>query len=141
MAANNNYLCLDVGEKRIGVATANPLSRLAQPHTTLVHDGQIFDSISTLVTDLHVSRIIIGLPKNMHGEDTAQTSYIRQFSDALKSHVRNVAVDFQDEANTSQKAVTELTSRKGQYEKTDVDAVAATYILQDYLDQNMGAAL
>ncbi len=141
MAVNNSYLCLDVGEKRIGVATANPMSRLAQRQVTLAHDERIFDSISQLVTQLRVSRIVVGLPRNTHGEDTAQTRYVLQFADALKSHVKNVAVEFQDEANTSQKAEAELRLRKKGYEKADIDGLAAVYILQDYLDQNMGAAL
>lgn len=141
MAINNTYMCLDVGEKRIGVATASSLSRIAQPHSTLAHDQDTFATIDKIVTEMHVSRLIVGLPRNMHGEDTAQTQYIRNFTDTLQHHIRNVNIEFQDEAQTSQKARTELHARKKPYEKGDIDAVAATYILQDYLDQHMGAAL
>lgn len=139
--AANNLLCLDVGEKRVGVARASSQARLAEPYTTLVNDNTIYQQIARLVTQLEANRLIVGLPRNSNGEDTAQTDVVRRFVDALQTEIRTIAVEFQDEADTSRKAEAELIARKKPYQKSYIDVLAATYILQDYLDQNLGGAL
>ena len=85
--------------------------------------------------------MVVGLPRNMHDQDTAQTAYVRRFAEGLRREIRTIAVEFQDEAETSRKAESELMARKKPYTKGDIDALAATYILQDYLDQHAGGAL
>ncbi len=135
----NNILSLDVGEKRIGVARAGVVALLAQPQTTLLNDALVFNNIARLTEELQVSEIIVGLPRNINDEDTEQTRYIRRFADSLKSEVSSIIIHFQDEANTSQKAKAELQERNKPYEKADIDALAATYILQDFIDTRKGS--
>lgn len=137
----NNILSLDVGEKRIGVARAGVVALLAQPETTLLNDALVFNNIARLTEELQVSEVIVGLPRNINDEDTEQTRYIRRFADSLKSEVNSIIIHFQDEANTSQKAKAELQERNKPYEKADIDALAATYILQDFIDTRKGSAL
>lgn len=128
----SSILALDVGEKRIGVAIANPVARLARPLTTLSHDANIFTTLEQLITDESVSIVVVGLPRNLSGEDTDQTAYVRQFTEKL----RHDMIRFQDEALTSKKAEMELRQRGKPYDKGDIDALAATYILEDYLRQH-----
>ncbi|MEI6751422.1 MAG: Holliday junction resolvase RuvX [Candidatus Saccharibacteria bacterium] len=135
----NNILSLDVGEKRIGVARAGVVALLAQPQTTLLNDALVFNNIARLTEELQVSEVIVGLPRNINDEDTQQTRYIRRFADSLKSEVNSIIIHFQDEANTSQKAKAELQERNKPYEKADIDALAATYILQDFIDTRKGS--
>ncbi len=135
----NNILSLDVGEKRIGVARAGVVALLAQPETTLLNDALVFNNIARLTEELQVSEVIVGLPRNINDEDTEQTRYIRRFADSLKSEVNSIIIHFQDEANTSQKAKAELQERNKPYEKADIDALAATYILQDFIDTRKGS--
>jgi len=135
----NNILSLDVGEKRIGVARAGVVALLAQPQTTLLNDALVFNNIARLTEELQVSEVIVGLPRNINDEDTEQTRYIRRFADSLKSEVNSIIIHFQDEANTSQKAKAELQERNKPYEKADIDALAATYILQDFIDTRKGS--
>lgn len=135
----NNILSLDVGEKRIGVARAGVVALLAQPQTTLLNDALVFNNIARLTEELQVSEVIVGLPRNINDEDTEQTRYIRRFADSLKSEVSSIIIHFQDEANTSQKAKAELQERNKPYEKADIDALAATYILQDFIDTRKGS--
>lgn len=139
--AANNLLCLDVGEKRIGVARASAQARLAEPYAALVHDEAIYRQIARIVDEQQVNRLVVGLPRNLNGQDTMQTEYVRRFANQLKNELRTLNIEFQDEADTSRKAEAELMARKKAYEKGDIDALAATYILQDYLEQHPGGAM
>ncbi len=125
----SNILSLDVGERRVGVAMANTVARFANPLTTLSNTDDILQDIAKLVREHDVDTVVVGLPRNLSGDDTAQTQYARQFADKITG----VTIVFQDEALTSVKAEDELKSRGKSFEKGDIDALAATYILEDYL--------
>jgi putative Holliday junction resolvase len=138
--ATSSILGLDIGEKRIGVAIASSQARLASPLPTLTHDEHIYRAIQALISEHTVDQIVAGLPRNTSNEDTDQTRYIRAFVDELMRQIPATKVEFQDEAASSKRAEEELLARKKPYEKGDIDARAATYILQDYLDQHPGAS-
>lgn len=130
----DNALALDVGSIRIGVAVASLGLRFARPLTTLDNDNQFFERLAHVIDAEAVSVLVIGLPRGLEGQETAQTQYVRDFVDRLKART-NLPIHFQDEALTSAKAKAELRSRGKIYQKGDVDALAATYILDDYLMQ------
>lgn len=125
----SNILSLDVGERRVGVAIASLIARFPRPLTTLDNTDDIWSEIMALATDHDVDTIVVGLPRNLSGDDTAQTQYVRAFSEKLTAY----KVHFQDEALTSHKAEQELNAKGKPYSKGDIDALAATYILEDYL--------
>jgi len=127
-------LALDVGAQRIGVARANSIARIASPLTTLQHTDQIFDDISQLLKQEQADELVVGLPRGLEGQETDQTRTVRQFVADLQQRI-TVPIHFQDEALTSVKAEKELEARKKPFAKGDIDALAATYILGDYLDQ------
>jgi putative Holliday junction resolvase len=129
--AVNNIIALDVGERRIGVAIANNIARLPRPLTTLENNQDVVGELQRLITQEEVGVVVIGLPRNLKGEDTPQTAFVRQFA-LLLTHLA-VVIKWQDEALTSVKAERELKERGRQYNKEDIDALAATYILDDYL--------
>lgn len=137
MEANSrNILALDVGERRIGVALANTLSRMPSPFTTIKVSEHVVIDIKRLTTENEVSLVVVGLPRNLNGEDTKQTHFVRLFAKKLQTAGINTV--WQDEALTSVKAKQELSQRKKPYNKSAVDALAATYILEDYLCDNPG---
>lgn len=125
----SNILSLDVGERRVGVAIASLIAKLPRPLTTLDNTDEIWAQINALTTEHDVETIVVGLPRNLSGDDTAQTQYVRSFAEKLADYT----LVFQDEALTSQKAEKELKTRGKPFEKGDIDALAATYILEDYL--------
>ncbi len=137
MASPSSIICLDVGERRIGVASSPKDVRLASPYTTIENNESTLESVNDIATELNADRIIIGLPRNMSGEPTAQTKYVEDFVARLKDVVA-IPVFLQDESLTSVKAEAELQSRKKPFSKGDIDALAATYILQDYLETFAG---
>jgi len=131
----NKIIGLDVGDKRIGVATASLIARLPQPHSVINRSDQTINDINELAIKLQATAIVIGLPRGLDGQDTDQTSRVRNFTRQL-SKACNLPIHFQDEALTSKKAEQELNHRKVSYNKDAVDALAATYILSDFLEEH-----
>ena len=132
-----SILALDVGERRIGVAAANSIARIASPLTTLINEGDIAATISRLVAEQNASKLVLGLPRGLSGQDTGQTQWVKDFGNSIEIAV-GVPLYWQDEAVTSAQAEAELKSRGKPYVKADIDALSATYILEDFLRDNPG---
>ena len=92
------------------------------------------NQISDLIKANQISELIIGLPRGLNGQETEQTKKIRKFNDEISS-ILNIPIFLIDEAGTSVQAKEELESRKKAYSKSDVDSLAASYILEDYLNE------
>ena len=128
---------LDVGDKTIGIAISDPLFLTAQGLFTLERIGIKKDIMRLLeiIKEKSVSKIIIGLPKNMDNSLGPQSEKVIEFTDRLKKRC-NCEIVFQDERLTTVSAERILiegnVSRKKR--KTKIDTVAATYILQSYLN-------
>lgn len=127
-----SIIALDVGETRVGVARANSETGFPQPLTTLLQDNTFWDNLHDLLEIHNAVKIVVGLPRNLSGEDTLQTVYTRNFVEILKQK-SNLPIYMQDEAGTSKQAEQELLSKKKPFAKSDIDALAATYILEDFL--------
>lgn len=127
-----SVLALDVGDKRIGVAIVAVGSTFPRPLTTLQHDDSIWQQLQELATTHAANLFVVGLPRDLNGQETEQTAKVRAFVSALQQQLA-VTVQLQDEAATSIKAERELQARGKPYEKTAIDALAATYILEDYV--------
>jgi putative Holliday junction resolvase len=127
-----SVLALDVGTKRIGVAVASLIARLPQPLVTLGADeAELFPQLGAIIQREDVGQLVVGLPRGLEGQETAQTESTRRFIEQLKTHV-DLPIDMQDEALTSKKAEAELEKRGKPYQLGDIDALAATYILEDW---------
>lgn len=127
-------ISLDIGTKRIGVAVASLITRFPRPLTTLINDEHIVASIQQVIETEQASVIVAGLPRSLTGQETAQTVYVRDFVARLQSDIA-LPFFFQDEALTSVRAEEELKARGGNYDKGAIDALAAVYILEDYLEE------
>jgi putative Holliday junction resolvase len=132
MVHNHSVLALDVGEKRIGVALGTTQIRIAVAYDTLSVDGTEYDQICDIVRRESVETVVVGYPRNQSGEATQQTAYVEHVAEVLRPLVPELV--FQDESLTSVKAE-EILKRQGKpYRKEDIDALAASLILQDYLE-------
>jgi len=134
--SSRTLVSLDVGEKRIGVAVADDSVRIAVPYSTIEVDGTEIAAIAQLVIDQGAETLVVGYPRNQQGEATAQTNYVEKFAEQLKDF--DVKIVFQDESLTSVIAEQRLIAQKKPYSKGDIDAQAASIILQDYLEANYG---
>lgn len=132
MAHDHAVLALDVGEKRIGVALATMQIRIAVAYDTLSVDGTEYDQIRDIIRRESIDTVVVGYPRNQSGEATQQTSYVEHVADKLRPLVPELV--FQDESLTSVKAEEILTRQRKPYHKEDIDSLAASLILQDYLE-------
>ena len=130
--APSSVLGLDVGAQRIGVAAASLAAGLARPLTTLRHDDGFLPALRKLIETENAQALVVGLPRGLDGQHTAQTQAVESFTDELRRNC-GLPVHLQDEAVTSKQAETELESRGKPYRRGDIDALAATYILEDWL--------
>ncbi|MDR1032574.1 MAG: Holliday junction resolvase RuvX [Candidatus Nomurabacteria bacterium] len=134
MAGVKQFMALDVGEKRIGVALADGAVRIAIPFGFIEVDGHELEEINHVIVQEDIDTLVVGLPRNSGGEETAQTEYVRKFAKNLELSVNNLV--FQDESLTSVEAEKRLKSYGKPYSKGDIDTEAAVIILQDYLEEN-----
>lgn len=130
--SSRTLVCLDVGEKRIGVAVADLGVRIAIPLTTIEVDGNEIEAIAKILDQEGADTIVVGYPRNQSGEPTAQTNYVELFAEKLKD--LEVPIAFQDESLTSVLAEQQLIASGKPYAKGDIDARAASIILQDYIE-------
>ena len=135
MTTNKSFVALDVGEKRIGVAVGDSGVRIAVPFLTIDVDGSEIEQIARIVINEKADTVVVGYPRNQSGEATAQTAYVEQFAEKLTDIAPSLV--FQDESLTSVLAEQRLQSYKKPYSKGDIDALAATMILQDYMEQTL----
>lgn len=135
---NQSVLALDVGTKRVGVAIASLAARLPRPLVTLEMNDGFVAHLQGLLEQEAVGQLVVGLPRGMQGQSTAQTAMVEDFVADLQKQI-DLPVAFQDEAVTSAQAEAELQERGKPYAKGDIDALAATYILQDWLSEHAEA--
>ena len=134
-------LGLDVGTKTIGVAISDAFGWTAQGLTTLkidYHDEKYgLEELSKIVDDNNVSKIVVGLPKNMNNSIGESGERSLNFSEILENHIPSVKIIMWDERLSTVGAERTLleadVSRKKR--KAVIDKMAAVFILQGYLDQ------
>ncbi|MGH7195822.1 MAG: Holliday junction resolvase RuvX [Candidatus Saccharimonadales bacterium] len=136
-AATATIVALDVGDKRVGVAIASRAAGLPNPLITLERGPEFMTSLQNLLKSNFVTAIVVGLPRNLSGQETSQTKQTRQFIGEL-GQIIDLPIYWQDEAATTLAAENELRGRGQPYQKADIDALAASYILEDYLMSNEG---
>lgn len=133
------YLALDVGTKRIGIAVSDELGLTAQPVLTLeVHRNRRDDlrSIARLARRYAVAGIVVGNPLHISGEVSARAAKVQQFAVAL-GELTGLPIHMWDERLTTHEAHQILyeAGHARQDHKAVVDQVAATLILQSFLDE------
>lgn len=127
-------LGLDVGEKRIGVAKVDTATKIAIPVCTVEVNGTEFDEIAKIARLNNTNLFVLGLPRSNEGNETKQSAFARNFGKTLLKKIPGSKINFQDESLTSVEAETRLKARKKNWEKGEIDAEAASIILQDFIE-------
>lgn len=132
------YLGLDVGNRRIGVAVSDELGLTAQPVLTLERKGNRRDdlrSLARLARRFSVAGIVVGNPIHLSGESSPQAAKTRAFAEELGA-LTGMPIHFRDERLTSREAHQILyeAGHARQQHRRVVDQVAATLILQEFLE-------
>jgi putative holliday junction resolvase len=133
-------LGLDVGNRRIGVAVSDELGLTAQPVMTLERKRSRRDdlrSLGRLARRFAVSAIVVGDPLRLSGEESPQTAKTREFAAEL-GELTGLPIHMYDERLTTHRAHQILyeAGHERQQHRRVVDQVAATLILQAFLDQS-----
>ena len=128
---------LDIGDRTIGVAICDPLGLTAQGITTIKRKSEVLDieEISKICKEYNVESIVSGLPKNMNGTVGPQGEKVQKFCEKLKETL-NLPIKMWDERLTTvaaNRAMLEGDLSRTKRKKI-VDKIAATFILQGYLD-------
>jgi putative Holliday junction resolvase len=135
-------LCLDVGDKRIGIALSDPLEILASPLTIIERRDEETDikSIIGLITAHKAGKLVVGLPVSLTGKISQQAEKVKAFTAGLAGSI-SVPLVFWDESLstvTAQELLKHSSNRRKDKHKQD-DAAAAAVILQSYLEENLPA--
>ena len=125
---------LDVGEKRIGVAKADSDTKIAVPVGFIHVDGTEWQEIAKFANLQSTKLFVVGLPRSNEGNETKQSVYARNFAKTLAQKIPGAKVRLQDESLTSVEAEKRLKKRKKKFEKGEIDAEAASIILQDFIE-------
>lgn len=129
-------LGIDYGRKRTGVAVTDSLQIVAGNLTT-VPTHELMQFIKDYVAQECVERIVIGQPTQLNGEPSESMKYITPFVKRLRKELPDMPIDLYDERFTStiahQAMIDGGMKKSDRRDKSRVDAIAATIILNDYL--------
>lgn len=126
----SKILGVDFGLKKIGLAMSDAEAILAFPRETIRYDKaqEGLDRVIEYARAEKVKKIVVGLPKNMNGGESAQTEKTRTFGQKLEE--AGFEVRFEDERMT-----TIIAEKNG--EKSEADALAAQLILQSFIERQL----
>ena len=129
---------LDIGTVRIGVATSDILGIIASSYETYKRRTLYLDvrHMAELAEELDADTFVIGLPLKMDGSDGQSVEMVREFAEKLKEHT-TAEIVFMDERLSTVSAERILIESNVRREKRKdiIDSIAATIILQNYLDK------
>lgn len=131
----NTILAFDFGDKRIGVAIKPTNESSAEPLLTLQNNSDLFKNVGELLELHNPDLIVVGRPRNLDGESTAQTVKAEQFAMSLAGRYNN-KVELQDEALSSEQAKTRIPKALASKSRELIDQYAACVILENYLQEH-----
>lgn len=112
------------------MARASLIAKLPETLGTFENDDSFRPKLKELIDKHQIDGIIVGLPRNMQGQETAQSDYVRQFCQSeLKDF--ELPIIMQDETLTSVESEKRLKPHSGK--KSDIDTMSAVIILEDYI--------
>ena len=134
-------MSVDLGKSRTGLAVSDKNGFLASPLETVFekNEDRLIEKITDIAKKEKAELIVVGLPKNMDGSEGESARNARSFAMRLSDH-SGIKVDMIDERGTTITAHGYLSERnvRGKKRKKQVDTVAASIILQNYLDGHRG---
>ena len=133
------YLGLDLGSRTLGVAISDGTGTIATSYKTIRHNEEydkLVYEVEKIVNEENISKIVLGYPKNMDNTIGEKAKLSENFKNKLEDKL-NIEVVLQDERLTTmeaQKVLIDFDTSRNKRKKV-VDSVAATIILQTYLDR------
>lgn len=130
-------IAIDYGLKRTGIAVTDPLQIIATGLTTL-ESKDLIEFLKKYCVQEEVEKIIIGDPRNLDGSATHATIPVGKIIDKIKKNLPGIPLEKADERYTSKLAVRAMVEmgmkKKQRRNKATIDEIAATILLQEYLN-------
>lgn len=138
MSMPGRILALDVGQVRTGVAVSDPLQIIASPHSVIQKPSMeaVLLELDHILQETQPVRIVVGLPLNREGQPGPQAQKVLEFVTKLREQTA-IEIVTQDERFTTAAAQRMLIAAdvRRKKRKQVVDKIAATHILQTYLER------
>lgn len=134
MLENKNFLGIDFGLKRTGIATSHFQDRIAfgQEPIVTTDENTLISKLTQVIATHNIGTIVIGMPLGLQEKDTQMSKKVRSFIKKLTEHLdKNIAIVEWNEVLTSKIASTNLKMTKN---KSSIDSESARIILQEFLD-------
>lgn len=133
-----SYIAFDIGDKRIGIAVSDPFMQMALPYETYFRKNfkKDIEYLANLAKTRNASVIVCGLPVNFDGSESEQTVKTLSFIEELKKST-DITIVTEDERFTTLEArrvLLEADVRRAD-RKTVIDKIAASYILEGYMNK------
>ena len=144
MNNDTKFLGIDYGDVRVGIAVSDESKKFSFNRGFMTNDTNLLTKIAELVRVENISKIVLGYPLNFNSEKTIQTLKVEKFKEQLEKFLKNKMTDAEivyfDERLTSKLAEASIQTsglrKSKRRDKGLVDSVAATIILQDFLDSS-----
>ena len=134
---SGRLLAIDLGEKRIGLALSDPTQRLSRPLRVIKRRSrrEDFARLQQYVVEEAVVGVVVGVPLNEGSGSSSTERWVRDYAADLTGHLP-VPLALADESFSTAEARASLQARgrRGRRVRDEIDAVAAAFILQRYLD-------
>jgi putative Holliday junction resolvase len=135
---NQKVICIDYGLKRIGVALSDDRGIIAFPRKYILNEN--FNGAATELKNIiiaeNVSLIVVGMPTGLSGKLSSLSIEVEKFINELKKNIQDLPIITYDERFSTAQARRSLIEKdvKRKKRKQTIDSIAASFILQSYLD-------
>lgn len=131
-------MAFDYGTKRLGIAVTDPLQMIANGLTT-IHPKDSIDFLKKYLSTETVELFVVGEPKQMDGTASQSAQHVKGFVTILKKNFPDIPIELMDERFTSKMASAVIAQsglkKSSRQDKSLVDTISATIILQSYLEK------
>ena len=128
---------IDYGEVRVGISLSDLTQTIAKPFRTISYKNldDLLTQLKEIIIINEVDKLVVGVPYNMKGEDTKQTVKVKEFISFLESNLSyDIAlIDERLSSIEAEKTMHKMNIKTG-HNKGKIDKIAASVILQEYLD-------
>lgn len=142
MNISGRILALDYGQRKVGLATSDPLRITASPLKTIRYKSRarLLTQLQSVIREREITEIVVGVPYTMDGGESQFTREVKRFIQWLSQNI-DLPIHTIDERLSSQRAKQTLIQMgvKTGHNKERIDAMAASHLLRDYLDISGGS--
>ena len=127
-----NYLAIDYGERRVGIAFANDSVGIAFPRETIdLSKKDLWAELKRLTEENRVTDFVLGMPIHPNNHPDSKQKVVEKFASELRAKFPEIELHTQDESYSTQEAKAKI---EGQKNKSRIDKAAAAIILQRFLE-------